>query len=920
MQSGVGSSAEVYDLLSFKEHEERASAKTAFSVPSRSTPAAVRAPPAATSSHGIDYRDREGGGGGAMEAKGDGERKGELQGEYEGRGEGQGEGSAGLEDNALCMMHSSLSGSRSSFSTGKPHPSLTRTGSSRSPGKAVPYTNFADGCPKGLLSSMCFQQLQLDRNKERVREKERAGERERENTRIVAGVAGVASKKAISEDDRGKYQDMDIQYEKKVKLKMKKEDKLEDEKDIDRKTKKELEMEMDKEKSRAREVERYSLEMSRQRGVWAALASTGGVIEGDMDRGRDRDRGAGVSQENKYSTTPTLASRVEDEREMERDLMLLSSPPATTTTTTTTITGAGYLLNARARQSEKEKEAEVDDRSGWKRDRETLFSSRKDESMLASSLYDKRSGKEEEGRKQDRDGVEVKDKEDKKEGNEEDKMSAYLLHLQSMNQRTDTPIERRRSSQFSSSSTNPTTATTGNSTGRGSFLIPQGTVYLSPNLYGTPLRASLHCQAAIFPSHNEGTREHISESDQHHSRSTKTNVENELEGEVQKEEEDITDARIREWRRSKLEKEYLEREQREGGGVREGEGGKHHSTVGVGVGMSYDPTRYGVRLPGGTMAWNTSLRETVPVSTRSRISSASCGILDSHSLNSTMKSQYYISNSPPPSPPASPPRPSLSPSPSPTPSSPVRSNGCSEERKSAGMWCNPFAALLVAEQAQDAGTGARGGAGVRAGSPLHSASSSSSSSFSTSTSPSPAERNGKRRTPVQRKTSSPSPPPPAPAPAHSSPSYSLRFSSPSNRHFSPPPSRIILPSFPSSSPSYNSSPSPRPSIRSAEAVAGGEKGWIPHTNNGYTHNVPLNHACAHAMATRMVRIDLLAPHLLPSLVSLFLYFLFSSLNFLLYSTLLYSTLLYSTLLLCIAQYSTFPTIPPLTNLTPHGIM
>lgn len=892
MQSGVGSSAEVYDLLSFKEHEERACAKIAFSVPSRSTPAAA--------SHGIDYMDRGEGGGGGGRGTGGGDRvrdkeggevdrygkeQGEWQGEYEGRGEGKGEGSAGLEDNALCMMHSSLSGSRSSFSTGKPHPSLARTGSSRSPGKAVPYTNFADGCPKGLLSSMCFQQLQLDRNKERVGEKER--EKDRENAMIVAGVAGVVSKKAISEDDRGKYQNMESQYEKKVKLKMKEEDKLEDEKGIDRKTKKELEMERDKERSRAREVERYREEMSRQRGIWAALASTGGVIEGDIDR----VRGAGMSQEVKYTTTPTQSSisssRVEDERERERDLMLLSSPPpTTTTTTTTTTTGAGYLLNSRARQSEKEKEAEVDDRSGWKKDRDTLFSSRKDENMLASSLYDKRSGKEEEGGKQDRDGVEVNEKDDKKEGNEEDKMSAYLLHLQSMNQRTDTPIERRRSNQFPSSSSTATTTTAttiGTSAGRGSLLVPQGTVYLPPNLCGTPPRASLHSQSAIFPSHNDGAREHVSESDQHYSRSSKTDVENE----VEKEEEDITDDRIREWRRSKLEKEYLEREQREGGGVRdgvrdgvrEGEGEKHHSTSGAGASMSYDPTRYGVRLPGGTMAWNTSLREAVPVSTRSRISSSGCGTLDSHTLNFTMKSQYYISNSPPPSPPASPPRPSLSPSPSPTPSSPLRSNGCSEERKSAGVWRNPFAALLVAEQAQGAGTGARGGAGVRAGSPLPSASSSSSSAFSTGTSPSPAERNGKGRTPVQRKTSSPSPPPPAPA--HSSPSYSLRFSSPSNRHFSPPPSRIILPSFPSSSPSYNSSPSPSPSIRSTEVVAGGEKGWIPHTNKGYTHNVPLNHACAHAMATRMVRTDLLTPHLLPSLVSILLSFLFSFLIFIL---------------------------------------
>jgi hypothetical protein len=899
MQSGVGPSAEVYDLLSFKEHEERASAKTAFSVPLRSTATAAAA------SLGIDYRDKgEGGRGGGGEREGQGQEHGEWQGEYEGRGEGQGEGSAGLEDNALCMMHSSLSGSRSSFSTGKPHPSLTRTGSSRSPSKAVPYTNFADGCPKGLLSSMCFQQLQLDRNKERVREKVRAGEREKENAMIVVGVAGVVSKKAISVDDRGKHQDMDIQYEKKVKLKMK-EDKLEDEKDIDRKSKKELEMERDKEKSRAREVEKYREEMSRQRGVWAALASTGGII-GDIDR----DRGAGASQQETYTTAPPLtsSSRVEDEmeRERERDLMPLSSPIATTTPTTT---GAGYLLNARARQSEKEKEAEVDDRSGWKRDRETLFSSRKDENMLASSMYDKRSGKEEEGRNQDRDGVEVNEK----EGNEEDKMSAYLLHLQSMNQRTDTPIERRRSSQFpTSSSTAPTTTTTGTSTGRGSLLVPQGIVYIPPNLYGTPLRASQHCQAAIFLSHNDGAREHVSESDQHYSRSSKTDVENEV-GEVEKDEEDNTDARIREWRRSKLEKEYLERELREGGGVREGEGGKYHSTAGVGAGMSYDPTRYGVRLPGGTMAWNTSLRETVPVSTRSRISSSGCGTLDSHSLNSTMKSKYYISNSPPPSPPASPPRPSLSPSPSPTPSSPLRSNGCSEERNSAGVWRNPFAALLVAEQAQGAGTGARGGAGVITGSPLPSASSSSSSSFSAGTSPSPAERNGKRLTPVQRKTCSPSPPPPAPAPPHSSPSYSLRFTSPSNRHFSPPPSRIILPSFPSSSPSYNSSPSPSPSIRSAEVVAGGEKGWIPHTNKGYTHNVPLNHACAHAMATRMVRTDLLA--LLPSLVSLFLSFLFSFLNFI-----LYSTLLYSTLLLCIAQYSSNNTTTNEYDMTLYGIM
>ena len=902
MQSGVGSSAEVYDLLSFKEHEERASAKTAFSVPSRSKPAA---PP----SHGIDCRDRGEGRGGGGEREGQGQEQGEWQ------GEGQGEGSAGLEDNALCMMHSSLSGSRSSFSTGKPHPLLKRTGSSRSPGKAVPYTNFADGCPKGLLSSMCFQQLQLDRNKERVREKERAGERERENSMMVAGVAGVVSKKAMSVDDRGKYQDMDIQYEKKVKLKMKKEDKLEDEEDIDRKTKKELEMEIDKEKSRAREVERYREEMSRQRGVWAALASTGGVIEGDIGR----DRGAGVSQEDKYTTAPSTASRAEDEREMERerDLMLLSSPPPTTTTTTTTTTGAGYLLNARARQSEKEKEAEVDDRSGWKRDRETLFSSRKDENMHASSMYDKRSGKEEEGGNQDRDGVEVNENEDKKEGNEEDKMSAYLLHLQSMNQRTETPIERRRSSQFPpSSSTAPTTTNTGTRSSRGSLLVPQGIVYIPPNPYGTPPRASLHSQAAIFPSLNDGAREHMSESNQHHSRSSKTDVENEVEGQVEKEEEDITDARIREWRRHKLEKEYLEGEQREGGGLREGEGGKLHSAAGVGASMSYDPTRYGVRLPGGTMAWNTSLLEAVlhpvPVSTRSRISSSGCGTLDSHSLNSTMKSQYYISNSPPPSPPASPPRPSLSPSPSPTPSSPVRSNG--EERKSAGVWRNPFAALLVAEQTQGAGTGARGGAGVRAGSPLPSASSSSSSSFSTGTPPTPAGRNGKRRTTGQRKTSSPSPPPPAPAPApaHSSPSYSLRFSSPSNRHFSPPPSRIILPSFPSSSPSYNSSPSPSPSIRS-EVVAGGEKGWIPHTNKGYTHNVPLNHACAHAMATRMVRTHLLAPHLLPSLVSLFLSCLFPFLISILYSTLLYSTLLYSTLLYCCVLHITVPTIPPLTN-------
>ena len=139
-------------------------------------------------------------------------------------------------------------------------------------------------------------------------------EKERENTMIVAGVAGAVSKKAISEDDRGKYQNMETQYEKMTKLKMKKEDKRKDEKDIDKKTKKELEMERDKEKSRAREVERYREEMSRQRGVWAALASTGGVIESDTDRDGDRgggggrDRGAGVIQQDKYINSPTSTS------------------------------------------------------------------------------------------------------------------------------------------------------------------------------------------------------------------------------------------------------------------------------------------------------------------------------------------------------------------------------------------------------------------------------------------------------------------------------------------------------------------------------------------------------------------------------------------------------------------------------------
>ena len=43
-----------------------------------------------------------------------------------------------------------------------------------------------------------------------------------------------------------------------------------------------------------------------------------------------------------------------------------------------------------------------------------------------------------------------------------------------------------------------------------------------------------------------------------------------------------------------------------------------------------------------------------------------------------------------------------------------------------------------------------------------------------------------------------------------------------------------------------------PTIRSSE-TATAEKGWISHTNKGYTHNAPLNQARANALAARTVR-------------------------------------------------------------------
>jgi hypothetical protein len=49
-------------------------------------------------------------------------------------------------------------------------------------------------------------------------------------------------------------------------------------------------------------------------------------------------------------------------------------------------------------------------------------------------------------------------------------------------------------------------------------------------------------------------------------------------------------------------------------------------------------------------------------------------------------------------------------------------------------------------------------------------------------------------------------------------------------------------------------PAPAPvTVRSPEVIIAAEKGWITHTNRGYTHNVPLNQAKAQALATRMVR-------------------------------------------------------------------
>ena len=41
-----------------------------------------------------------------------------------------------------------------------------------------------------------------------------------------------------------------------------------------------------------------------------------------------------------------------------------------------------------------------------------------------------------------------------------------------------------------------------------------------------------------------------------------------------------------------------------------------------------------------------------------------------------------------------------------------------------------------------------------------------------------------------------------------------------------------------------------------EDIMRAEKGWIQHTDGGYTHNVILNEAKAHATAARMVRTTL----------------------------------------------------------------
>ena len=762
MQSSVGSSAEVYDLLSFKEHEERLSAKSAYAVPLK-----IAAPTANEDRE--EDRGREGEGGSDSVRC---EEKGGKETNDGGRGEGEGEGSPGLEDRGLCMMRSSLSGSRSSFSTGHSHPSHTcyHIGRSRDPGISLPYNDFADGCPKGLLSSICFRQLQLDRRRDNARGREREREstdiRGGESTQSMAGKSGVEVMMKRSKDIK---RDADT------------------DEDMDRDNKNKKEMKRDIERSEATEVNRYKSELSRQKDNRSILAGAGAGV--------NRDRGGGRGQ---GQATPTsipvvedgvaVAMRVNDsdvekekddekETEMEEETgevrgkltRSFSSPPAATTTATS---AAEYLTNSRARQSEKEKDAEADDRSGWRRDKETLFPVRKDESMQASSSssYEKKILKAEEESlenriRMDRNGhvgqveeekeIEKEEEKEKNKGDriEEDRRSAYLLHLRTMRQRPSFLTDQKE--KEGNGNGNQMSFSLSTSHVRNSLLLPQGSVHLPPNLYGSPSRTSLLCEPSIFPSS-----------------------------------------------------------------------------------LNDDP--------GNSIEMDTPLREAVP--SKKRVSSRSYGgILDPHSLNSTINSHYYNSSSPPPSPPTSPPRPS------PSSYSPSRSHLCSDKQKSAGVLRNPFADLLDGEQGQ----GQRQGYGVRVRPGSVGCASSSSSSFSTGTSPSPADRDRdkKKRTSVQRKNSSYSPPPLASASASASvqmsPHYSLRFSSPSNRHFSPPPSRILLPSFPSSNPSYYSSPS----NRSQETLAGGgrEKGWITsHTNKGYTHNVPLNHACAHAIATRMV--------------------------------------------------------------------
>ena len=779
----MGSSAEVYDLLSFKEHEERLSAKSAYAVLLK-----ISAPIANEDRE--KERGREGEGGSDYVRC---EEKGE---ETKDGGRGEGEGSPGLEDRGLCMMRSSISGSRSSFSTGHSHPHLSHTcyhiGSSRDPDISLPYNNFADGCPKGLLSSICFQQLQLDRRRDNAMGREREKERERESTDIrggesiqaMAGRSGVDGRMNRNKDiKRGADTDWD--------------------RDRDNKNKKEMEREI--ERSTAIEVDRSKSDMSRQKDNRSVLAGAGAGAGAGVNRDRGGGRGQGQGQATPTSTSipvvedgiavamqvndSDVPKEIDNEKEKEKETgevrgkvyRSLSSPSTATTTATTTATSAAeYLTNSRARQSEKEKDAEADDRSGWRRDKETLFPVRKDESMQASSssLYEKRILKAEEGRSlenriiMDRNGhvgqVEKEKEEEKEEVKEktrgdrieEDRRSAYLLHLRTMRQR---PSSKDQKDEEGAGNVNGNghqmSFSSSTSHIRDSLLLPQGSVHLPPNLYGSPSRASLLCEPSIFTTaHNDD--------------------------------------------------------------------------------------------PGGTIERDTPLRESVP--SKNRVSSRSYGgILDPNSLNSTTNSHYYNMSSPPPSPPTSPPRPSPSLSPSPSSCSPSRSHLCGNKQKSTGEVRNPFADLLDKEQGQGQQQGY--GVRVRPGSVTCASSSSSSSSFSTGTSPSPADRDRdkKRRTTVQRKNSSYSPPPPASASAsvHTSPHYSLRFSSPSNRQFSPPPSRILLPSFPSSNPSYYSSPS----NRSQETVAGGEKGWITsHTNKGYTHNVPLNHACAHAIATRMV--------------------------------------------------------------------